>query len=273
MFLEMKSVILTLYLGCILETKAAEIGPPPAPAGSEWLAFPALTDEFNGKQLDVSKWRAGLTYWDGRPPSRYEPKNVSVAGGMLRLKSASLVRDLREVPDPVQDIWVSAACVSSRKPLATQGYYEARIRASNLSMTSSFWFQGKYSEIDVVEQLGAPFINPDDRHFMLMNTHWFKNGWDKDKATPERWRMPSPAAAGFHIYGVWWKDKDSVWFYHDGVKVAEMKPGGAFLEPMLMIFDTEVFTWSGLPTIASLEDASRNTMEVDWVRAWKLAPK
>lgn len=243
---------------------------PAAPDGFRWQAVSGLSDEFSGGKLDDSKWLPFQPYWKGRPPSAFEPKNVSVAGGMLKLRSTALVADLAGVKNPETDIWVASACVSSKSASATAGYYEARIKASGLSMTSSFWLQGKYSEIDVVEQLGAPLKNPGDRDFMLMNTHSFKDGWDKDQATPARWKMPTPAAAGFHVYGVWWKDEHTTWFYHDGQKVAELKPGCGFLEPMYLFFDTEVFTWSGLPTIESLNDPQRNTMEVDWVRAWRL---
>jgi hypothetical protein len=41
---------------------------------------------------------------------------------------------------------------------------------------------------------------------------------------------------------------------------------------MYLFFDTEVFTWYGLPTVASLKDPNLNTMLVDWVRAWKQVP-
>jgi beta-glucanase (GH16 family) len=140
-------------------------------------------------------------------------------------------------------------------------------------MTSSFWFQGQYSEIDVVEQLGAPATYPSRSKFMLMNTHFFKDGWDMDRKTPKFWSMPSGSADDFHVYGVWWKDKDTVWFYHDGEKVAEIATGGEFTEPMHMFFDTEVFVWEGLPTVESLKDPDANTMLVDWVRAWTLVEK
>jgi hypothetical protein len=47
-----------------------------------------------------------------------------------------------------------------------------------------------------------------------------------------------------------------------GERVAEMKTGGGFLETMCF-FDTELFTWDGLPTIESLKDPPRNTMRVE----------
>ncbi len=248
-------------------------GPPPPPAGYRWQAVPELSDEFSGARLDPKNWLNYHPYWKGREPSHFEPNNVSVFGGKLRLRSDTLLGDLSSVKDLEKDIWVRSACVASAAPIAGPGYYEARVQASSLSMTSSFWLQGKYSEIDVVEQLGGSLKNPDSDLWMLMNTHYFADGWEQDRATPTRWRMPYGAAEGYHVYGVWWKDKNTVLFYHNGSQVAEVKTGGAFSEPMYLFFDTEVFVWEGLPTLKTLQDAGRNTMSVDWVHAWQLVPQ
>jgi hypothetical protein len=159
----------------------------------------------------------------------------------------------------------------STTPRCHFGYYEARLKCSGLSMTSAFWFQGKYSEIDVIENVGNA-SNPKSEWIndtMMINTHYFKGGWGKDRNTPIKWQMPGPAT-DYHVYGVWWKDKDNVWFYHNGTKVAAIRFGGPIEELQYMFFDTEVFTWHGWPTKASLLDDSRNTMLVDWVRGWKL---
>lgn len=249
---------------------AALSGPPDPPPGRLWAPAPELSDEFDGPQLDDAKWMPRHPFWAGRPPSRFDPDNVSVQDGLLRLRSTTDLTDLTEIEDPSKDIWVRAACVTSIEPVATYGYYETRMKASRLSMTSAFWMQGKYSEIDVVEQLGAPVNHPEKQFLMLMNTHYFPTGWDNDTATPREWRMPRGAADTFHVYGVWWMDKNTARFYHDGEFVAEIQFGGEFLEPMYLHFDTEVFVWEGLPDIDSLKDDSRNTMLVDWVRVWRL---
>ncbi|MGA2501082.1 MAG: family 16 glycosylhydrolase [Tepidisphaeraceae bacterium] len=242
---------------------------PELPAGIRWEKVEALSDEFEGKALDLQKWMPKQPYWKGRAPSEFAPANVSVRDGMLELRSTATVQRMSDVKNPEKDIWVKAACVASSKPIASYGYYETRMRASKLSMTSSFWFQGKYSEIDVVEQVGASLKNPGHGRLMLMNTHFFADGWKKDLATPKQWKMPSGSADDFHVYGVWWKDRETTWFYHDGEKVAELKTGGEFAEPMYMFFDTEVFLWEGLPTLESLGNPEKNAMRVDWVRAWR----
>jgi hypothetical protein len=244
--------------------------PPPAPEGFHWQPILELSDEFHGGALDGTKWLPYMPYWQGRAPSRFRTNNVIVRHGRLELRSTAMVTNLSQVKDPKKDIWVNAACVASARPIASYGYYAARLKASRLPMTSSFWFQGKHSEIDVVEQIGTSHTKPEEGHQMLMNTHFFPDGWKSDKVTSKKWTMPAGAADQFHVYGVWWKDKDTVWFYHDGEKVAEVTTGGEFIEPMYLFFDTEVFLWEGLPDLQSLNDPKQNTMQVDWVRGWQL---
>jgi hypothetical protein len=239
---------------------------PAPPAGYQWQKIHSLSDEFGGDRLDESKWIPRHPYWRGRN-SRHEESNVAVVAGKLQLKST-----LRESAREVNASNVTAACVASTTPRCHYGYYEARIKCSNISMTSAFWFQGKYSEIDVIENVGnasepkSAWINDT----MMINTHYFKAGWKNDRATPVKWKMPSRAGDAYHVYGVWWKDTNTVWFYHHGAKVAEVSSGGPFEEQQYMFFDTEVFAWHGWPTKESLLDPKMNTMLVDWVRAWQL---
>ena len=251
---------------------AFESSLPKAPSGYFWEKIPHLSDEFNADELDKSKWLNYHPYWSGRAPSNHHRNNVWVADGFLGLQSTSRVDDLTEVADPNSDIWVDAACVTSKNRNVSYGYYEARIKESQISMTSSFWFQGTYSEIDVIENLGAPSNNNGHENQMHMNTHYYPDGWDNDKKTPRSWSLPYPAGEDFHVYGLWWIDETRLNMYHNGQLVAEINLPGDYDEPMYMFFDTEVFTWEGLPTIESLNDPERNTMYVDWVRAWELVP-
>ena len=253
-----------------------EGSPRPAPPENfRWAAIEALPDEFEGPSLDLEKWMPRHPYWSGREPSRFHPGNVSVKDGKLLLRATSRINHLSEVKDPHREVWVLSSCVTSKKRLATAGsYFECRFRASRLSMTSSFWFQGGNCEIDVVEQIGAPVKNPAQAGLMMMNSHWFerRGGRKIDHATPVKWAMPRKAAECFHTYGVWWRDQHHAWFYHNGTKVAEIRFPRPFRDPMYLFLDTEVFTWAGLPSIASLKDETKNAMVVDWVRAWKLVP-
>lgn len=265
------TAILTMCAGLAVAADPAG-APPSPPAGQHWVAIPELSDEFDGTALDTKRWMPKHAYWKGREPSRFSEANVVVADGILQLRSTVNEALRAKAKDPEKDVWVDAACISSQGPLARHGFYAARLKASQLSMTSSFWLQGKFSEIDVVEQFGASAKYPDKDRQMLSNTHYFRDGWAKDKITPTTWQMPTGAADAFHVYGVWWKDPHTIWLYHDGIKVAEMTPPAAFDEPFYIFLDTEVFTWHGLPTVESLADPKRNTMQVDWVRSWRLEP-
>ena len=66
-------------------------------------------------------------------------------------------------------------------------YSETSVKVAGLSAPTSFWMQGEYSEIDVIENFGT-VKNDAFRHVeasMMRNTHYFINGWAKDIATSE----------------------------------------------------------------------------------------
>jgi beta-glucanase (GH16 family) len=260
-----------IFGGCVAIVPDSASNQPRVPEGLRWEPVTQLSDEFNGTALDTEKWQPLLPYWRGRPPSRFAPENVTVSNGTLELRSAPLVDTLAVVKDPQKDIWISAGCVSSRLPIASYGYYEVRMRASGLPMTSSFWLQGKYSEIDVAEQRGAPTKHVEDAFFMQSTVHFYFGTPQTRKSYSVKTKLSTRPNEKFYVYGVWWKDKRTVWFYLDGRKVGEATPAGDFLEPMYLIFDTEVWAdQSGLPSIEMLNDSTRNSMKVDWVRAWRL---
>ncbi|GEM_PF-5789526 len=244
---------------------------PDASPEKHWVKVEELTDEFEGSELDDSKWLNYHPYWAGRPPSTFKRENVSVSGGFLKLKSTVANYDQ-------QGNWVHSACVSSKTKAMKPGYYsEARIKCPTLSMTGAYWFQGSYSEIDVIENFGAPTAPAFAGHetHMKTNLHYYKDGWENDVSTPWEGDILEPACnETFFTYGVWWKDAETVIFYLDGKEVHTSKTGGPFNENMYMFFDMETFTWGvGLPTIESLEDSTKNIQYVDWVRTYKMEYK
>jgi len=245
------------------------------PLTENWELVELLSDEFDGESIDLEKWNDLHPVWSGRPPSAFKRENTTVNGGFLRLKSTSRVDDLSEVTDPETDIWVDAASMTSKTRSAQPGYYyEASMKASDLSMTSSFWFRmGDFSEIDVIEHIGhssIPAKEEDKAHEYHANTWYYGIHEGLDNLAAEV-QMDTRGRDEFHTYGVWWKDPKTLLFYHNGEQVMRITPRVDFDENLFMIFDTEVFTWDGLPTIASLKDDGRNTMLVDFVRTYKLA--
>jgi hypothetical protein len=252
---------------CCLGFKELHAQPAP-PSGRRWVQVAMLSEEFNGNGLDGNKWMPRHPYWNGREPSQFLQSNVSVSGGNLRLKST--VRNANQ-----QGNWVNSACVTSNTKAMKKGYYsEARIKCSNLSMTTAFWFQGNYSEIDVIENFGQPTGSNYLTHntHMKTNTHYFPNGWGNDRNTPWDLSTLNPTVNNsYYTYGIWWRDSRTMVFYLNGRAVKTTTTAGNFDENMYLFFDTEVFTWGiGLPTIASLNDNNKNTGLIDWVHTFKL---
>jgi hypothetical protein len=241
---------------------------PTAPIGQHWTGVSELTDEYNGTLLDMQKWLNYQPYWAGREPSQFDTNNVSVSGGNLILLSRVTNHDKK-------GNWIASACVTSKTKAMKPGYYsEARVKCPDMSMTGAYWFQGNYSEIDVVENFGAATAQKYANYATYMNStlHYFKDGWARDKA--EQWNgnvLPTSCADTFYTYGVWWKDSTKVIFYLNRKEVHTSKTGGSFDENMYMFFDMEAFDWGiGMPTVASLDDNSKNKQYVDWVHTYKL---
>ncbi|SNR17473.1 RICIN domain-containing protein [Tenacibaculum jejuense] len=274
----MKKII--LFFVCTILPAVLLSQTPTAPSGKRWQKVNILSDEFNGDKLDETKWDDYHPHWSGRPPSAFKKGNAFVEGGYLKLRS-TLKRDPSTVNNPLKNVWVnSAACVSKGWDAKPGYYYEAKFKASSLSMTSSFWFRvGDFSEIDVIEHIGNPSIEKRQKDLPFeyaANTHYYgKHKGLKNKKA--KWKMPTRGRDGFHTYGFWWKSANELLFYYDGKEVMKIVPRVPFNENLKMIFDTEVFPFAqagvpsiGLPKVENLNDNSKNTMMVDWVRVYEL---
>ena len=78
------------------------------------------------------------------------------------------------------------------------------MKASNLSMTSSFWFRmGDYSEIDVIEHMG----NPSNRDVAMneyrygCNTHVYGKKRNQGYSKGNQYYMPTRGRDEFHVFG------------------------------------------------------------------------
>jgi len=197
----------------------------------------------------------------------FEPRNVLVEKGNLELKSTT--ENQTDFANVSTFRWLLTACVSSRRPIAGLGYYEARVMASKLSTSSSFWLQGKYSEIDVTEMFGASSRSKLEPYLMHSSLHYFRDGWPQDRTSTVESPTATPVTK-WHIFGAWWRDKRTVLFYLDNSYVARLYSAKPLDEKMFLYFDSEAFVAAGLPSRADLQSARKNTMRVDWVRSYRL---
>ncbi|WP_111977292.1 family 16 glycosylhydrolase [Algibacillus agarilyticus] len=271
---------------------------PTPPQGQSWQINPQHTDEFD--HWDSTKWQALHKWWNGSSKTRpgayveadhmNDTENVDIKNSVLYLYA--------KPNGPSAEKWVGTSVVSSKQPIS-YGYYEVKMKASMLATTSAFWMQGRFSEIDVIEAIGAPKKGAKKFGTSLMtNYHHFPNGFGKpgysngaveNPAIKNSHGLPDGAAHDWHTYGIWWVNEKEAYFYLDGKRVDDFhvaKTGevtdrlifpAPFDETMTLFLDTEVWNWGdGKPGTPTLEELSAtdgsNAMQVEWVRAYQLTP-
>ena len=274
----------------------ASIQPLSDPAGS-WTPYAPMSDEFDGTELNSSKWSTDYTQWAGRQPGLFDASNVNVRHGSLTLLAQS---GHRNSSWPVgYDNYSTSALHSVDKTL--HGYFEVRSRSGSSSISSSWWFHwndgaGTWTEIDVFESEGsdAPQASSHNATMFCSHTHIFAlAGVPQDELPAKCGCMPDPPRdigrtrgrykdnracslggcmgisfaidQGFHVYGLEW-NQSAVGFYIDGAPVGKL-PAACLTAPIGMDFDRETMPdWMGLPDPATLPDVP---FEIDYVRAWK----
>jgi beta-glucanase (GH16 family) len=179
---------------------------------------------------------------------------------------------------------IRGGAVVSRTPEAFYGYYEVRMKASKISMSSTFWMSnrsdagGRQQELDIDEAVGAGTKQPNWKNFMKSNTHIRCKGEDGKQgafSAPGQIAITPPSGDDFHVYGAWWVDANTVRFYHNNEYAFTINPSTAcganpLDRPMQINMVTETYNWETPPTPEELRDDSINTTYYDWVRAYRL---
>jgi hypothetical protein len=116
-----------------------------------WVKFEPMSDEFDGQELDPSKWNRGMYWWKGRQPALFSDKNVTVSDGKLHLTMRKEKLPAEAEKQGYKD-YTSAALHT--KVRSGYGYYEVKAKPMNSGGSGSFWFQledvpGWLTEIDV----------------------------------------------------------------------------------------------------------------------------
>ena len=119
-----------LSLSAVLIGAAAASDPTPVggPSGKVLTYSSAISDEFNGASLDLSKWDNPLPYLlnGGNWPAVYEPANSQLSGGYLQQTLA--LGGLPSPPpvDPVNGPYTCSQGYIMETAATTYGYYEGR---------------------------------------------------------------------------------------------------------------------------------------------------
>lgn len=242
-------------------------------------------DEFDGKTLDMSKWRylVGLRYLDdGVTPKQAYPldqsENVFIKDSILHLKA------IRNNPYPGFE-WSAAFIETNNLFEFKYGRIEAKMKFSGVKGSyASFWTLGadydktqelingegnsgvgmwwpKCGEVDIAEfnSTGSPACN---MHYGLYKSqHRQVGGTTLDVSDASEW----------HIYAMEWDETNAKFYVDDTLKktvtIADLTVSGynCFTKPHFLMFNSGVATASGL---TPAEDVDELETQVDWVRVY-----
>lgn len=292
-----KFLTLTTGLLTCLSAQAADWDniPIPANAGSgyNWQLQNNYSDSFNytGKPSSfTNKWND--TYfngWLGPGLTEWSSNKSWVSDGNLIIEAGRKAGTNK----------VHAGVVTSKTKVNYPIFLEARIKVSNLELSSNFWLLSDTDEreIDVLEVYGGAsqtwFAKNMSTNFHVFFRDHQNNSIISDFNDQTHNSAPNNGywRDGFHRFGVYWKSPTEVTFYIDGVQTPDgswaqvvMKDKdytGAILDKSqynmdqsaYIIIDTEDHEWRSnaghVASDANLADPSKNKMYVDWIRVYK----
>jgi beta-glucanase (GH16 family) len=247
-------------------------GPAGPPAHAKWVPWPEISDEFEGEVLDPGKWKPSSTFWRGRPPAYFDPRNVAVRSGGLELTIREA--DYENDPELIAarkanakfHTWTSATVEGLAD--IRYGYFEIKARVANASCSSAYWFTGDAgTEIDVFEIGGN---SPGYESVMHSAAHVFPKDWNGNRphwARSTQWDAGERLSDADHVYGLEW-DRVALTFYLDGHPVGRI-PNTDWHRPIKLLFDIETMPdWLGVPLP---EDRLPATFRIEYFRAWRRA--
>ena len=274
--------------------------PPEPELGRRWIINPLLSDEFNQEKLDKTKWFDFHPYWEGRPPARFLPSGVSVKDGTAQIRAQVLAK-------PKGPFTLGGGAIRSRAEVL-YGYYEARIKASRIGMSSTFWMSNNKTpllksnylgedcvhdrwsnELDIIESVGNLDTLRRGRSFnkqQQFNSHiHYSSCDDKDDARFSSGVLSADdlnntlpgereTSSHYNVYAAWWKDANQAEYYLNDqlsgrVDFMTDLHSKPFNRAMAINLVAETYNWAPPPSNDEAENSSINTVHYDWVRAYK----
>lgn len=229
-----------------------------------------LDDNFDGTELNAKTWNIET---GKRRESLNSPKAVDVQDGVLKITTWTDT-----------DGTTYCGFLTTRKKFAVaQGKTEARCRFSVQPGTQiAFWSQspnyGKSGtaagaaidgvEIDILETTGLK------KGGYQSALHWgpYKHPTEKKASSAQH---PADVGGAWHDYGVEWDDSGYRFTFDGKVVWTDAKcPGSKAPQFLLLTSESNLKGWNGERPKEGygLKDASKNTFEVDWVKAWERVP-
>ena len=135
-----------------------------------WKLIKKYSDEFEGNNLNYSRWYPNNPKWKGRPPTYFHESNVSLKNGELVIKVNQ--HGAEKLPN---EFTHSTGFIKSKTKFL-YGYFEAEAKLMDAPWVSGFWMTNVdkdwWTEIDICEN--APGVE-NNRHDLNSNIHVFKS--------------------------------------------------------------------------------------------------
>jgi hypothetical protein len=236
---------------------------PPAQPSADPPARPGwrliFDDEFDGTSLDTTKWTPRK--WDGG--SFYDPSNVLLSGGLLRLRARSSGSSAMVQTHGKLDFTYGRVEASLKVPRG-QGFWPALwLRPSDTSKP--------YPENDLLEM----WMTDRSDDVFDENTAWITYHWVDDHGNHQQINNRFPGGPnytqGFHEFATEWEPGEIRW-YIDGVEKMRVDGPTVSTVPMFLIFSLQVGNEFWIP--GSDGDPNSHTpypsyLDADYIRVYQ----
>jgi beta-glucanase (GH16 family) len=235
---------------------------PQGPTGRFNLVF---DDEFDGNQVDTSKWNLA---WPWSTPlngglQTYVAANATLSGGFLHLVATQ--QSAGGQP------YSSGAVSTYQRFSFAYGVVESRFRVpAGKGFWPGFWMiypTGVWPpEIDIIEILGP---NPS---VGFMTYHYLSGGNVASSNIPAAQSVDF--SAGLHVFGIDWEAGEITWYIDGAPQGTFTDPTNVASQPMFILLNLDVGGAAG-PFTPGMPDATTpfpSEITVDYVRVWQRAP-
>ena len=283
-----------------------DLSQPASFTGDLQLVF---NEEFNGSELDSSRWNTRLSWGpdvvingekqyfvDSLNSSSIDYDPFSFTGSTMKIVATRTPAANLDAANGQR--YLSGALSSHDKFGFTYGYVESRMKVSGVfGALSTLYLYHRYPgdhapEIDIAEYLGYNQFGDEDmfQTYHYRDVNYADNGWTRSSPTmTERNDSGALYADAFHTYGLLWEPGLIIW-YIDGVEVKRLHgPQVGRRQMNLVTYLVTGSNWTKSPDEyrASDELVEMQTdsvvnlpfklerdhpveMEIDYIRVWQL---
>ncbi len=220
---------------------------------SKFTDEPVWADEFDGDEMDSSKWNPNFHIADTAIIQRggyWHSDMVTVEDGSLIITTDYKDNGIDNGPAGYYSSGIDTENLFEQ----SYGYFEARIQLPKGSgKWAAFWIRshdgpenGEDIEIDIME---APNFKDSGmkQNSVVHNVHFYNNyAPDYSKKIARAWIKGDPYSE-YHTYGLEWNENEYI-FYIDGVETVRRSAKGDIAKECYLMLTAEIGGEDGIPT-------------------------